>query len=257
MRKIFLAVALSLTLATCGCSWLFSGGSSFVNTKALNHNGTDQYSSASASSAFALGTSGAISVWAKWTSSIVEYQDFVSCFYPTGGATGFSFWMIGHKPSLYISDGVGSSVATSTGSALSDDTYYHIVATWTGTTLKFYVDGSQHGSDLTISVGAGDSGVALHVGADTNSSVSRFFPGDLDEISIWNTYLDAAGVAALRTGAGKPANLLVHPNVANGVVWWREGDSPDTISGITDRFGNGHTLTPQNMTSGNIVTDVP
>lgn len=228
----------------------------FANAKSLLSDGVAEYLNVPASSAFALGTTGAISVWARWTVAMVNFQDLVACFFPTGNATGFTFWIIDRKPGLFISNGAAFNVATSTGSALSDDTWYHLVASWSGATLKIYVDGTQHGADLALTVGAGDSTVDLHIGADTNSVTSRFFPGNLDDISIWNAYLDASGVAALRS-AGKPADLSTHPSVANQVAWWRMGDSPDTIAAIADRSGNGHTATPQNMEAGDIVSDVP
>lgn len=225
------------------------------NAYALHLDGVDEYGSATASSAFALGSAGTISVWAKWTPAMVNFQDLVSCFSSVGTFPGFSFWILDRKPSLFISD-ASFNIVTSTGAVLSDDTWYHLVVTWSGSTLKFYVNGVQHGTDLSISVGAGDSGVDLFVGADTNASPSRFFPGNLDEISIWNTSLDSTGIAALRS-SGKAANLLAHPNVANGVAWWGMGDPPDSSGAISDRFGNGHTLTLHNTESGDIVGDIP
>lgn len=212
----------------------------FLNTKSMLLDGSTGHGLVPASSAFALGTTGAISVWAKWTAAMVNYQDLIACFFPTGGAPGFTFWIIDRKPSLFLSDGVGTNVATSTGSALSNETYYHLVVTWSGTTLKFYVDGSQHGADVAISVGVADSGVDLRIGSDTNTVPSRFFPGYMTHLSIWNTYLDATGVAALRTSLGKPADLRAHPNRANRVTWWR-GDPPDTVASIANFSGSGHT----------------
>lgn len=187
---------------------------------------------------------------------MVNFQDLVSCFSSVGTFPGFTFWIIDRKPSLFISN-ASYNIVTSTGAALSDNTWYHLVVTWSGTLVKMYVDGAQHGADLTISVDCGDSGVDMLIGADTNAAPSRFFPGNIDEVSIFSNYQNAAGIAALRTGAGKPADLSSHPSRASGVLWLGNGESPDSISLITDRFGNGHNATPFSMAPSNIVEDVP
>lgn len=225
----------------------------FVPVSSFLSNGTTDYYNVPTSAAFALGNQGTISVWVKWDPSMVNFQDLVACFFPSGAAEGFSFWIIDRKPSLYISEATGSNIANSTGAALADSTWHHIVVTWNVPLLKFYVAGAQHGADVAITHGVGNAGVDLHIGSDTNTVSSRFLPGNLTQISIFNTYLDATGVAALRD-SNRPANLNSHPNRSAGVAWWGMVGPNDNSSFIEDRFGNGHTATPH---GGTIVSDVP
>lgn len=115
-------------------------------------------------------------------------------------------------------------------------------------------------SDTSLGGAIFNSSVEYYVGAvRRNAGGSIAGTGDfrIDHLSIWNTALDATGITNTASG-GKPADLSTHANVANLTNWWKLGDSPDAIStnGILDSVGTSH-CNPVNMTSSEIVTDVP
>jgi hypothetical protein len=115
-------------------------------------------------------------------------------------------------------------------------------------------------SDSSLGGAVFTSSAEYYVGAvRRNGAGSVAGTGDfrIDHLSVWNTALDATGITNTASG-GKPADLSTHANVANLTHWWRMGDSPDAIAadGILDSVGSSH-CNPVNMTSSEIVTDVP
>ena len=135
--------------------------------------------------------------------------------------------------------------------------WYHIAVTFDGAEsdnalkLKVYVNGS---ALTNTSAGAAFTNLNtttsdFHI-ASFNSS--NEFAGNIDEFSIYDYTLTQANVNTI-FNSGVPnnlANLTTPP-----IHWWRMGDG-DTFPTLTDNSGsNNGTMT--NMTSGDIVEDVP
>jgi hypothetical protein len=133
--------------------------------------------------------------------------------------------------------------------------WYHIAVTFDGAEsdnalkLKVYVNGSaltntSAGSAFTnLNTTTSD----FHI-ASFNSS--NEFAGNIDEFAIFNTTLSASDVTSIYN-SGVPASL----SSLSPIHWWRMGDG-DTFPTLTDNSGsNNGTMT--NMTSGDIVEDVP
>jgi len=133
------------------------------------------------------------------------------------------------------------------------DTWYHIVATYNGTTQILYVNGQDEDTD-TPSYTLPETDADLLIGARESASsppAKLFFDGIVDEVRIYNRALSATEVAALyaRTGitkarAAAPANGLV------GYWSFSEGSGSSTA----DRSGNGNTGTLTNMENTDWVT---
>lgn len=74
--------------------------------------------------------------------------------------------------------------------------------------------------------------------------------GNLDEVAIWNS--DQTSNLSTIYNSGTPDDL----SSLSPVGWWRNGDG-DNYDIITDHGSGGNDGTMTNMTSGDIVTDVP
>lgn len=171
---------------------------------------------------------------------------------------------------------------------VSLNTWYHLalVLTYTDSSTssaQFYIDGSTVGSAIALS---GRTLAGLNEGFEIasyflNNSYSYFFPGQVDELSIFNSALSASDISALRGGAsagtlGEPVDI----SSLNPVGWWRMGDGSDgsgnadgtlvNIGGTdfpqiynvaTDGSGNRITGIDGSLTNiaspNGIVTDVP
>jgi hypothetical protein len=213
-----------------------------------------KYLSVPASAAFALGSACTVSAWIKFLATSPNFE-IVASFNPVDPYTGFTFQLYNRRLVLFTSNGVGSYVeADGDGAQMMTGDWHHVVATVSGTTCTFYVDGVQHGNTKTVE-SIGNSGTELRIGLDTNSSPSRYFQGKIDEISIWNVGMNLSQVGGLY-GGGTPPDLAKHSLVANGVSWWQMGDRDDSTSTIKDRFGTHHATT-HGFGGSEISTDVP
>ena len=78
-----------------------------------------------------------------------------------------------------------------------------------------------------------------------------FTSGNIDEVAVFNSELSASNVTSIYN-SGSPADLTSFSPVS----WWRNGDS-DTYPTLNDNGSGSNNGTMTNMTSGDIVTDVP
>jgi len=100
----------------------------------------------------------------------------------------------------------------------SQNSWYHVAATWDGASLKLYVNGTAEGTVATSGLAAQNSSNALFLGLDrttttTNrynfwgtltssntSSTNSYFTGIIDEVYLYQKVLTQADVTALATG---------------------------------------------------------
>lgn len=86
-----------------------------------------------------------------------------------------------------------SSYTTITGGTITADIWYHLVGTWNGSTMEFYVDSVSKG---TASIGSMDTqGDEDTLGSYNNSS--EFFDGNIADVRIYDHALSASEVAYL------------------------------------------------------------
>ena len=86
---------------------------------------------------------------------------------------------------------------------LATNTFYHVVLTYDGTTLRGYYNGSSFGTPLATSGnGAGGANDVITLGKDPNNTANSFV-GVVDEVGVWSRAISAAEVTELyNAGAG-------------------------------------------------------
>tara|TARA_R100001480_G_scaffold106176_1_gene108479 strand:+ start:1028 stop:1807 length:780 start_codon:yes stop_codon:yes gene_type:complete len=82
-------------------------------------------------------------------------------------------------------------------------------------------------------------------------SIQNLYEGGIDEVAYFNSSLSTSDISAIY-GTGAPNDI----SSLSPLSWWRMGDG-DTFPTLTDNGSGGNDGTMTNMTSGNIVTDVP
>ena len=208
-----------------------------ANAEAMSFNGTDQYINVGDSDNFSFGDSStdlpfSVSAWIymndatnfrilnKYNAPNYEYQ------FDVGGSSNLRF---------FIFD--GSNYRARTGSTLSTNQWYHVVATYNGVGgtnaqdgIKIYVDGVE----ITGTTDSNGSYTAMN---NTTAPVyigrigSSYANGKLDEVAIFNTALSSEKITqiynatAVVGGVPQTANLFTGGLDSSLVYWNRMGDS--------------------------------
>ena len=152
------------------------------------------------------------------------------------GDTVNTTWNFGINDSkvVYLQIADGSSFKTltgSAGSAISYQTWTHVVATFDGTTMRLYVNGVLSGSPKVSTIGAlidaGDVVIGRQSAGDCGAPYNSCWNGKLDEARIYNRALTPAEIRRLADWAPGP------------VGYWNF-DENTGISTVFDRSGNGN-----------------
>ncbi len=136
------------------------------------------------------------------------------------------------RPNFAISDDGywHSSMDFSANTVLARDQWYHLAATYTPSqSMKIYINGGTVETKQTsTSVGALHNGSApLWVGAQNTTSADRLFPGQIDEVAVYDKVLTAGQVSAHYAAAGAAA---FDPAAIGGLQVWYQVDDGTQIS---------------------------
>lgn len=127
--------------------------------------------------------------------------------------------------------------------ALSANTWYHVAATYDGSSMKIYINGVL---DATKSqTGAFSSNGAFNVGY--SYSTSRNFNGKVDEVRVWKKALTQTEISQNMCNVSVPATSLS--------AYWKFNEGSG--SSVQDSSGNGVALSLTGVDASNWGTDVP
>ena len=148
--------------------------------------------------------------------------------------------------------GVGKTVD---GGSYSSDTWYHVVVTFDGSSLKIYVDADLKDT-LSASGSIDNDDVSLEIGRKGNNAFH--FDGQIGQTAIYNKALSATEVGAIYN-LGRHGNLL--DSYSDNLVgnWAMSSlDSAtglsDSISTVYDKSGNSNHGTPTNADAGDLAS---
>lgn len=227
------------------------GATPFENTKSLLFDGTDDYVSTSLDCSSATHPNLSVSYWLK---------------IPIGTPYFLGFPVSVKSQSRYIGLGLlnGGVIAYKAnnswvqGSSVQDGNWHNVVAVFeydSSTdfmTVKYYLDGNTtpdlSAIDNTYQVPSLTGNLTI---GSYNVGAGYFFPGNVDEVAVFDSALTTADITAIYN-SGVPDDL----SSLNPIGYWRNGDG-DTYPTITDHGSGGNDGTMTNMTSGDIVADVP
>lgn len=162
---------------------------------------------------------------------------------------------------LVSSDGSNQKIKT-TSVTVFDDTWKHVVWTYSANTVKCYVNGTEDASLADTSAATVNSinvnTDALYHGGYKDAGATDFdYRGRMCEVTLWSVALNQSQVTELYNG-GKPGDISLHSATANCVGWWKLGNGDDVTSadGVLDSKATRHG-TGRNMEAGDIKTDAP
>lgn len=136
-----------------------------------------------------------------------------------------------------------SQVKLNTNTAFNPNTWYHVAATYDGTAMKLYVNGSLDAS--TPVTGNFTANGILYLARNYDNS--RTLNGSLDEFRVWKRALTAQEILDNKCN--------VAPNAANLEANWKMDEGSGI--GALDATPNTHAATLINMSDTNWKTEVP
>jgi len=194
-----------------------------------------------------LSTTSTICLWVNFENRQNE-EKFVSKMLGTGNQRSFSFsapltntlqWEI------YGNGGFSTEVYTASVTwASSNGTWYFLCMSQNGTSVKFYVNGTQQGTTQTMGGSAIFNGTAaFEIGGV--SAFTAYMDGQIDDVRVWTRVLSDGDISSLHSD---PCNFA---NGANLVGHWVFDNNAN------DSSGSGNNLTNNNAATFVAVTSAP
>jgi hypothetical protein len=211
---------------------------SFSNTFSLSFDGVDDFIGFSP---FSLSAEFTLSAWVKPVSLSANQGNIISSATSNANKIGIS-----SASSVQVKlGGTLSTITDGGGNNFSIGVWQHILIIRDSSNIvTVFRNGSAFGSPSSANAGTGtyDS-----IGKFNNS---QFLDEQLDEVAYW-TSDQSANIGSIYSASGAVDLTSLSP-----VSWWRMGDG-DTFPTLTDNGSASNNGTMTNMTSGDIVEDVP
>jgi hypothetical protein len=144
---------------------------------------------------------------------------------------------------FYVTDQDGNFVGLATGQQIPVGAWTHLAATWDGSNVRLYIDGEPDAQGTPSLSAIGDSGCPFSIGASGSCAPDQYFPGLIDEVSLYDRALFAGEIKAIyhAGAAGKcasiPTCVLCPPSTIS--CWAAEQDGSDSVGTNTAVPQNG------------------
>ena len=157
----------------------------------------------------------------------------------------YCLFVLDGKVEWRITDSTNTTtqIASTLFGTLSDNTWYHVVGTYDGTTMQIFVNGNRIQTSTGVVSGAmGNTTGTLKIGQQKGGFPTRFFAGTIDDVRVYNRVLTAKEVTALYGEYDPGINLS---SGENGLVgWWPlNGNTKDATPYGDDGTNTAATLT--------------
>ncbi len=243
-----------------------------VNEKAISLDGNNDHILVSDEDDFSFtngssDTAFSLSAWVYVGDVSSDNGPFMSKFNGNTGETEYIFKHGDGELRFFIYDNTsaatGNQIRTQANSAtLTDTTWHHVVATYSGngsqTGMKMYMDGSQvtaTQSSLGSYSRVRNTPASFVIGATQDlANANRVFEDRMADCAVFSKELSSSEVTELYN-SGKVMNIRNHSAFANVISWWKMGDDDDSTGsgGIRD-YVSGHHGT---LTNGAAIIDEP
>lgn len=161
-----------------------------------------------------------VSFWVKYET----VHGGVECIFGKSGSSGsFSYWMeTSSHPTervRFFTSSTGSNlVQVDWNVTLSTGTWYHMVFAYDASAgqVEWYKDGSSQGTRTGLHTSLYDNTTDFRLGAtEVDGSVSRFFDGVLDEVTVTSDVITSSEVTTIyNSGSGIPYETVTKPRSA-------------------------------------------
>ena len=211
-------------------------GDQIANNFSMTFDGVNDYINVGNPTELQLTGAFSVSLWMKTniTGSRVIISKDSNTSNPRGFSVGFNntypggYFVIFNGTTVY-----GAYINTSTPNYVDirNDQWHHIVGVYTpSTSVALFIDGNLIQSNTTnIPASVNFVNDNLNIGRKPQSGGINYYQGELDEVAIFDTALNAGQIyndiyQPTATGTNQTADLVNNPNLPNPVAWYRMGD---------------------------------
>ncbi len=188
------------------------------------------------------------SFWMKWNGGIVGTHKCPLASRESSPTRGFIAYVLPTTQRLSFWTGTGGGAwdaldAPAAGGTIAANTWYHVAGTYDDATKskKLYLNGALVGT-RTVTAYSPNGLYPLRIGSGASEGAGQFwFPGDIDEVAVFNRALTAGEVTTQYTaatggaGTGVEAALAISGQTPAG--WWRLKDA--TTSSVVPVINQG------------------
>lgn len=214
-------------------------GKQIANNFSMTFDGTNYFTASSKFDFIQQTGIFSISTWIKMSDNTSATNQVIAGTNYTGSNVGWQLWIDNRSSqspavnkTLKFHLWNSSTNLLAIDQVITDNDWNLITITGDGTTIRAYKNGSL--LSTTQSISGSTSSIAfsdLRIGANTVSSPSVFFNGQIDEVAIFDTALNAGQIfndlyqpTATATATNQTADLVNNPNLPTPVAWYRMGD---------------------------------
>ena len=232
--------------------YIYNVTSSFSNTLSTTFDGVDDYVTMGNPTELQITGALSISFWYKSSASTDQYalgkdslagRSFAVWTNSYGAPQNINFYL--------FSSGAITQVFSS--SNYNDGNWHNVTCIFIpSTSMSIYIDGVLDGTNTTsIPASIDNTTDEFVLGSLVSSGQELYvFNGNLDEVAVWNS--DQTSNVSTIYNSGTPQDLTS----LSPVGWWRMGDG-DIFPTLIDSGSGGNNGTMTNMSSSDIVLDVP
>ena len=127
-----------------------------------------------------------------------------------------TYWMLGqtnvsgqNRLRFLLKTGSTTTTLTASSGNLPLNTWYHVVATYDGSRMRLYLNGTEVGSIAKSGWLAAGSGVAVHLGRSPDGS--NYLRGAIDDVRIYNQTVSPYEFSKIISAAGTPPSSTNTP----------------------------------------------
>lgn len=168
----------------------------FAQNYSLSYNGSGEHTDCGNHSSLDV-TNLSVEVWIKASTGTFAYSNVIDKSHDGTSNEGWAleFDASGEKLNFYYMNGSTTGVVT-TSTSLDDDTWHHVAATYDGSIARIYVDGTKEDSSTTVTGNLASTTGNLYFASWKGTG--RWFPGQIDEVRIWDNALTSAMITAYK-----------------------------------------------------------